>query len=866
MRNILEIFKRDVRRLWKNWVAMIVVAGVCIIPSLYAWFNIAANYDPYSNTQGVQIAVASEDRGADTELTGRLNAGDEILKNLRENDELGWVFVDRQEAISGVKAGKYYAAIVVPEDFSQSLISVLSGKIKRPEIEYYLNEKKNAIAPKVTDTGASTIAQEVNDTFLSIASASVQDTLKDAAASVSGGLERMEADLSKNLNEVSENLNAQENVLRQFQNMSDDSEALISQSHKTMKSVRKACRDGEKALEESQQAVKSVRKSVAEFSFAMNSAVSLGQNTLGDLGAQTGIYLGKLNETIQSASSSISTALNNLDKLLDINRQMIEELNRLNNAHPSQQTEALIKKLEQQTAYYEKILQNLGAGNESISSAAGTVDKLYGDLSDVLKENQNQLSAIHGDFTQSVIPTLQQVLDSVSAQTGKLSGILSAVGPVTREIDGILDSLEDTLDHTDTALDGTQAALTKLQADLDKVSGDLNILKSTAAYEALLAKLNAGSDDGTDFMTSPVKLKTESLYPVENYGSAMTPFYTNLAIWVSGIVLIAIFKLEVDRDEKLKNLTAAQSYFGRWMLFIAVGLVQALIICLGDLWILKVQCEHVGAFILSGLFASFIYINLIYALSITFKHIGKALCVILVILQIPGSAGTYPIEMTPEFFQRIHPLLPFTYGINAMREAVAGMYGSDFAKYIGMLAVYLPLALLIGLGVRPLLLNLNRMFDKKLEETGLMICEEDGLTAERIRLSTVVKILSGQEQFRKLAYIKAGKFEKKYNRRKNLGFLLIFLLPTVFLTLMFSVSSKMVALVLWIASIIGIAVYLICLEFIHENLQRKLRFSEKTQEELLKAVKLMPEKLEPEKLVSEKLTSEKETAEGGEQA
>lgn len=156
--------------------------------------------------------------------------------------------------------------------------------------------------------------------------------------------------------------------------------------------------------------------------------------------------------------------------------------------------------------------------------------------------------------------------------------------------------------------------------------------------------------------------------------------------------------MEVDQDERLRrrNLTATQAYFGRWLLFVTVGLVQALIICVGDVCLLGTQCEHAAAFLGTGLLISFVYINLIYALSITFKHIGKALCVLLVILQIPGSAGTYPIEMTPDFFQRLHPLLPFTYGVNAMREAAFGMYHSDYWQYMGVLTLFLPVAFLIG--------------------------------------------------------------------------------------------------------------------------------------------------------------------------
>ena len=317
----------------------------------------------------------------------------------------------------------------------------------------------------------------------------------------------------------------------------------------------------------------------------------------------------------------------------------------------------------------------------------------------------------------------------------------------------------------------------------------------------------------------------------------MTPFYTNLALWVSGIVLIALLKMEVDRDEKLKNMTATQGYFGRWMTFMLFACIQAVIICIGDLVIFDVQCENVPAFFGAALMASFVYVNLIYALAITFKHTGKAICVLLVILQIPGSAGTYPIEMTPGFFRALHPLLPFTYGINAMREAMAGMYENAYWKYLFALALFLPIAFLIGLGIRPLMLNLNRMFDKKLEETGLMICEENGMTRERLNLSSALEILAGQEEFRDKMIQKAEQFEENYRKLKAAGILLILILPLIFLILMFSVSSKMVFLVLWIASIVAVVLYLIIIEFLHDSLERKLRFAEKSKDELITSMK-----------------------------
>ena len=159
MKKSFQIFKRDLGRLFRNRAAVLILVGISVLPSLYAWFNIAANMDPYGNTKGIQVAIANEDKGADSEQMS-LDAGQNIVDNLKKNDQLGWKFVDAKEAKKGVRSGKYYAAIVIPEDFSTNLMSVFSSDIKKPEITYYSNAKENAIAPKVTDKGATAVKQD----------------------------------------------------------------------------------------------------------------------------------------------------------------------------------------------------------------------------------------------------------------------------------------------------------------------------------------------------------------------------------------------------------------------------------------------------------------------------------------------------------------------------------------------------------------------------------------------------------------------------------------------------------------------------------------------------------------------------------
>lgn len=837
MKKSFQIFKRDIGRLSKNIVALIVVIGVCIIPSLYAWFNIAANKDPYGNTANIKIAVANNDAGTENDMLGNLDVGGQIVDTLKENDSLGWVFVSEDKAISGVKSGEYYAAIVIPDNFSESMVSFLSGKIEQPEFDYYLNEKKNAIAPKITDTGANTIQQQVNTEFVSAAAGTVADILNGSVSGIGTKLDDVQNDISTKINTVSDNLKEYEKALDSFNKTVDSSNKLIEKSKKSMATVKSDANSGVNSIKNGTDSLTLVRNDIADFANDLGAGISKAQNSLAKVNTKSGINLGKISSKTESIHGQFQEMITSVESIIDKNSEMLITLKEINKKYPSDSLTNLINELDSQNSKYKTILQKLRTGSDSINDATTTSVKAVESISKIIEKNTKDIHSSKITVENGIMTGLNTSLDTFSNIQGTLSGILKGVGPATDNVVTLMDQLENSLDSAKKALSSTGSSIKKVQERLDKANVDISVVKTSKIYIKLKDMTNLDSDKVASFMSSPVKLKTETFYSVENYGTAMTPFYTNLAIWVGGIVLIAIFKMEVDKSEKIKNFTPTQAYFGRWMLFILVGFVQALIICLGDIFILKIKCQHPVLFVVAGLVAAFVYVNLIYALSLTFKHIGKAVSVILVILQIPGSAGTYPIEMTPGFFQAIHPLLPFTYGINAMREAIAGTYGHYYVKNLVILLIYVPIALFIGLVLRRLLLNLNSLFDKKLEQTGLMICEEGGITRERVRLLTTVKILAGEKQFRDEINKKVGQFEICYPKLIKGGFFAIVIIPIVFLILMFSITSKMVFLVLWIVSIILIALYLICVEFIHENLLNKQKMAEMTGDELIEQLK-----------------------------
>lgn len=845
MKNAFRIFRRDLKRLLRSPAAMLVMAGVCILPSLYAWFNIAANIDPYANTSGIKIAVANNDQEAThDDLT--INAGNQIIDNLKENDQLGWTFTSEKKAIEGVRSGKYYAAIVIPEDFSSSLLSILSGKVETPELDYYINEKANAIAPKITDSGASTIQTQINSTFSSIASESVSEILKDSIGKISGEVDSVHSSINDTLTKAEENLAQYEKLLSSFDSASDNTDKLVKKTKKAADSLNDAATSGSASLNDADSVLQDTRNAAGDLSSALSKSISDGEQVLNDADNTVSAGLTQLGSKAEAINGKAGAALDAANRVVTLNGEILAQMQKLTDDLAEQidshllgatisDLNATIVELEQKNADDQELVNSLISSNQGIKDALSTTESTRQEIASLTADSINGLKDMRSALDQNVLPDLNKTLDTFSSLTGQLSGILNGVPATADQLESILTQLNKSMSDIRDTLDGTGDALSSVGDKLGNIRADLNALISSDTYQKLLSLEGLDKETISEFMSSPVEITTETYYPVKNYGSSMTPFYTNLAIWVGGIVLIAILKMEVDRDESMRGYSSASFYFGRWLLYVTLAMIQGFIVCLGDIFLPGVQCVHPGAMLLTGVVCSFVYVNIIYALSLTFKHIGKALCVILVILQIPGSSGTYPVEMTPAFFQRVHPLLPFTYGVGAMREAIAGMYGTIFRNdLLILLLCYVPISLLIGLGLRPLFAGLNHLFDKKLAETEFMICEPHEISVSRsTQLTLLLKASLSQEDLQLSTAAKAQAFEKNYKRMIRYGFLAIIIIPLIFLILMFSLESKIVFLVLWIISIITISVFLIIVEFIHTKLEEQQELSGMSFDEML---------------------------------
>jgi len=715
MKTILKIFRRDLKKIFTNSMAIILIVGVAVLPSLYAWFNIYANWDPYGNTGNMQVAVINADEGAEIENLS-ICVGNQIVTNLKANDSIDWKFVSKEEALYGVKSGKYYAAVEIPENFSESLTSIVKSDFVQPKITYYANEKKNAIATKITDKVVATVQTQVNESFVT----TVVDVLSEVFGIISDDVsvkdEHLFEQLSNQIDAAKTSINSLEKTVSGF----SETAGLIKELCKELNNSEFSSLgiDAGAAVDNTQDAVKSVENSL--LSVADSAGVLINS-----LDREIDIVIASVNEAQDKINAvkndeTINTTLKDIyDKLTVISAQASsasEILSKINSSLPLP-----ISKVDELVAKLDSIA-------DLSNTAAADLDKAlknnkpvdFKNITSKLSSISSKMNSVANDYKKTAVPQINSAVSSLTAALGNASNMISMIDSDKEKMAAILKSLEAATTAGSVSADSFQALLAGVSAELDVLSKNITNLSNNESFNAFLNIIRSNSSEFGAFMACPVTIETDKVYEVENYGSAMAPFYSTLAVWVGGVVLVAIFKTNVKHKNELVNVKPYQEYFGRGLLFVSLAFIQGLIICLGDLLFLGIQCYHPFLFVIAGCFASVVYSFLIYSLTVSFGDIGKAIAVILLVIQIGGSGGTFPIDVTPKFFRTIHPYLPFTYVVNAMRECVCGTFSNDYWLDLLKLSAYIVIALVIGLVIRIPFKKPISFFNKRLEDTDVM--------------------------------------------------------------------------------------------------------------------------------------------------
>ncbi|MEG0919400.1 MAG: YhgE/Pip domain-containing protein [Anaerovoracaceae bacterium] len=715
MNNIIKIFLRDIYKLRVNIVALIIVIGVTLLPAMYAWFNLAANWDPYSNTAGIKVAVACNDTGKEVMAT-QMNAGSEIVNSLKQNDKIGWVFTSEKKALEGVKLGDYYAAIVIPSEFTEDMLSFLNGDFKNPEIVYYVNEKKNAIAPKITDAGINLIHEEVNKTFISKVTETMIKYFNLSDLSIDeNGLSIIDRLMLK-LKSVDGDLKDYSMTIDSFISANKAVSGLLKAASAMTPNIEKAIKDGNSNIKTLQNDLTKVQKDSATLGDDLNKTLSALQIMVNDLGTTANSALTSVQGAETGASNALKTSINNIDDIIRWNNDLIVAIEKLH--LPNSGT--LISNLQNIITSEKNIKALLQSTSSSLDDSVHRIETNKTKINQITADANTKLNDIKTDYATNIQPKINRVIGKMQVSLSNFGGVLSSAEGSISNINDVFDGINTAmLSGTDT-LTNSKVLIQNLRNKIHKLTREVESVGKDKQVSKLLEMIKSDPEIYGGFMSSPVNIKNKEMFSIANYGSAMTPFYSILAIWVGAIVLVAIFKTNVKEDEKIYNIRHHESYFGRYLLFFIVGQLQALIICLGDLFFLDVQCENPILFILTGALASFIFTSLVYTLTVSFGAIGKALSVILLVVQIAGAGGTFPVEMLPKFFQDLNGFFPFTYAINAMRETIGGVYPKAYVHDMLMTTAFLIPTLILGLLLRKPLIKLTAYFEERMEDSEIM--------------------------------------------------------------------------------------------------------------------------------------------------
>lgn len=724
MKKIWQVYLSNIKHVFSNRVAFLIVLVLCILPSLYAWFYLKSSRDPYGNTKGLKIAVVNEDLGV-VFRDQRVNIWADVVNELKTNDTIWWVFVDSQVAQEGTRLGKYYASIVIESWFSEKMVSLLDDFPRHPEIHYTVNEKINAIAPKITAKGASSIKENIQKSFL--------DSLNRV--------------LMEKLNLVGFDLkNSKQSVYSLIDFVHDARTSLDHLDQKIDKMLELSYRSRFR-LEEMYGKVPEVKTNINDVQSTLSKSSLLAQNSLN--------FLNTTPEKIKGYKSELQIIANDIDgefsRILDKadqkNQNFAQDLQRINpklsqleqqvgnQAASLQQVRLLISGLFPGAPILTKLdaaIANLNTVSSKSSSLRGTLSSVQSEVQETIDfsrdtqkaitslrdDMRTTLDEVHTNYQNDIEPLLTEVLkeiDTLSQQgTEKLDTLEKKLPQVEKNIDWGIEILNIEIEK----IRSFQDKLPKLQSSVHVIDNQLQKLKKSWKVEELIQLATLNPTRFSDFVSEPVELVENKLFSIPNYGSAMSPFFTTLAIWVGSLLSISLFTTKT-REKAFQNFKSYQKYLGKWLFFLTIALLQGIVVSLWDMWLLDAYVANPRAFFFASLRVALVFSMIVYTTVSTFWSAGKAIVIIFLVLQLSGAGGTFPIELSGTFFQLINPFLPFTYAIAAMREAVGGVVWEIYLPNLIILLGFFGGFLLLGLFVKPLIASKVERFESKFSESEL---------------------------------------------------------------------------------------------------------------------------------------------------
>ena len=692
MKNIIEIFRNDIKEVFRKTNTWIIIVGLIFLPSMYAWPNILSSWDPYGHTNNIKVAVTSEDAGATVDGK-ELNLGNSLVEGLKNNKNLDWQFVsNKQQAEDGVRIGDYYASIVVPKNFSQDITSVSRTEPKRATIEYTVNEKINAISPKITNSGASAIANNISKNFVETANGIIFEKLHEAGIKFEENLPSIEK-AKEEIFKLNDNFSTYESTLSELIGKVEYGHNILNNVQNTLPEIDRVATNSIMIADKAGITINNIQG----FNERLLPIINNHLNVVEEVSKEANVIAKELQqkpdktEEIKARQKALDSRLQASTERLQLVKNIFEYFNKLSSERLFNNQLERVTTLSNDITTIKEVNNNIYNKMDHYDEIVDTVKEEFVNKSARINEVSSNMNS---KLNVEVAPLISQVLSKAEDNIDKVSGIIART-------QGELPAVERKLSETEVKISNAYGKLLSLQAQMpsakskiQKLTDEIKKIDNGIDKNQLFNLLKVDYKQQAEFFANPVKLQENKLYHIENYGSAMTPFYTVLSIWVGSLLMSSLLTTKVEGEEK--KYKPYQKYFGRGLLFVIISLFQTLIITLGDMYVLGTQANSPYRFVLYALLISLLFSSIIYTIVCILGNVGKAVCIVLLVLQLGSSGGTFPIQMTSEFFQALYPKVPFTYSIGLLREAVGGVYIPAVERDIKILFIYLIIVLVGG--------------------------------------------------------------------------------------------------------------------------------------------------------------------------
>ena len=671
-----KMLQAEWKHLFNNKILLISMAVISFIPILYSGFFLGSIWDPYGQTKNLPVAFVNEDKGAS--LNGKsLNVGESVEKKLKDNHDLGWEFVSKQQADKGVNSGHFYAVVTIPSDFSQKAASITKSEPQQAVINFTTTPAKNYIGSLVSNQAAAKVKSSVSEQITQAYAKGILenldklgiglDTAANGASTLHDGLGRLQSGTQTYVGGVKQLAVNQQSLTGGLAQLSDGSRKLQAglgqlSNNLPTESQLSQLSDGMKQL---QSGINQLNASVRNPSPAL-----VAQQNKVETEAQT------LKKTVEDSKSDLSAAGDTLWTLStqaaasgsDSTTISLPQISSISQAFTKIQT--IIAQMGTLRDNLQALTRQLSAQQTQLQAGVSTLNNGVNQLA------PNTITAFNG--YNSVRFANNQLLAGSASLTNGLSEAKSGSQKLANGA-SLLESRSGALiDGTSQLASGADTLANKL-AD---ASNRIKIQPTGATTQQQIA--------------NPVKSEMTEKGNVPNYGYALSPYVLSLSLFVGAIVLNVIYPIR-------KTFSEQESAIRWWLSKASVAgvaaFMQATILMLVMVFFLGLAPEHPAHFIGAIYLTSFAYMSIVSLLVIVLDNPGRFLAMVLLVLQLGSSEGTFPIQTANGFFQAINPLVPMTYSIRTLRQAISG--GLDNAFYGGsmwVLAGFLLVANLLTIG------------------------------------------------------------------------------------------------------------------------------------------------------------------------